>query len=539
MSDAPFFTASAKPPGRPRRGPLLVFLALVCAGALLGLALRGERAPESEEGSGAAGDAPSAPSSDPAGQPADLATEAPEEDPGAIRIESEPPGASLYVNGRLVGATPLTLSKLPHGRYGLRLEKDGRAPLATQLLSDGRTRVERLELPALKTGTLAVDIRPRGAEVLLNGELVGHSPLKLATVPVGQYELVIRKTNFETFATRVELLAGEQQAYEGFELKDKILAMMENQIRIEPQRVAHYIDLGHYHFVNNRMDASVDAFVKAQEVAEQPLEFLPEIEAEERALEMRLRNEDRARLPKEIQKHKHWQGANTAEFAEKLAQAEEIYSRLNIGSWTWVEMAANNLVQNRNYPAAEQLYVAHLEKDPNGAHALDCCAALLEVRLQQNKLSTAGDAFDRLFPLARNRPEILVDVGRMIVSFQNRVRFSDREELLEMAGKAFRRAYEAGRQGPLQAEAAFMLANVLVAQKHPVEALAYYKLAVEQAPDAKEKEERQYRLAEALRQAQRFEEAKAHFEELTKSESVTIREKARAGLILVRMARQE
>jgi PEGA domain len=50
---------------------------------------------------------------------------------GAVRytaplvIESRPPGAAVFLNGRHVGTTPLTLEGVPAGSHALRLELDG------------------------------------------------------------------------------------------------------------------------------------------------------------------------------------------------------------------------------------------------------------------------------------------------------------------------------------------------------------------------------------------------------------------------------
>ena len=40
-------------------------------------------------------------------------------------IESRPPGAAVFLNGRRVGTTPLTLQAIPAGSHALRLELDG------------------------------------------------------------------------------------------------------------------------------------------------------------------------------------------------------------------------------------------------------------------------------------------------------------------------------------------------------------------------------------------------------------------------------
>jgi len=62
---------------------------------------------------------------------------------GALAVESRPPGANIFLDGRLVGKTPLTMPKLPAGEHAVRLERDGYRPWSSiTMISDGeRTRV--------------------------------------------------------------------------------------------------------------------------------------------------------------------------------------------------------------------------------------------------------------------------------------------------------------------------------------------------------------------------------------------------------------
>ncbi len=44
---------------------------------------------------------------------------------GVLRVESRPPGASVYLDGKLVGTTPVSLPVVPAGEHAIRLERDG------------------------------------------------------------------------------------------------------------------------------------------------------------------------------------------------------------------------------------------------------------------------------------------------------------------------------------------------------------------------------------------------------------------------------
>ena len=46
-------------------------------------------------------------------------------DSGGLVVESRPEGASVFVDGELVGKTPLSLDAVAAGEHAVRLERDG------------------------------------------------------------------------------------------------------------------------------------------------------------------------------------------------------------------------------------------------------------------------------------------------------------------------------------------------------------------------------------------------------------------------------
>jgi len=44
---------------------------------------------------------------------------------GSLMVESRPPGAKVFLDGTLIGMTPLTLPKVNAGNHMIRLERDG------------------------------------------------------------------------------------------------------------------------------------------------------------------------------------------------------------------------------------------------------------------------------------------------------------------------------------------------------------------------------------------------------------------------------
>ena len=60
------------------------------------------------------------------------------------------------------------------------------------------------------TGALAVDSRPAGATVTINGRPSGTTPLSLDAVAPGEYRVGLALAGYQPFSTTVRVVAGER-----------------------------------------------------------------------------------------------------------------------------------------------------------------------------------------------------------------------------------------------------------------------------------------------------------------------------------------
>ena len=115
--------------------------------------------------------------------------------PGVLALSSDPTGASVSLEGRSVGATPLEL-RLEAGRpHGLRLTLPGHADAELSLtLRAGERREETLRLTP-QLGEVKFAARPPDAELLVDGQPRGRADqtLQLLAVP---HAIEIRREGF-------------------------------------------------------------------------------------------------------------------------------------------------------------------------------------------------------------------------------------------------------------------------------------------------------------------------------------------------------
>ncbi len=137
--------------------------------------------------------------------------------PGHIFIESEPPGATVFLNQvEQPGATPLTLGDLRPGGYTIEVVSD-------LYLPETRTvQVNELEYSDVKVeltpnfGRLYINTKPTGALVYINDQQRGTTPLEIQRFNAGQYRLrIVQQLYYEAQDTfRIEPGGGFEKTYE-------------------------------------------------------------------------------------------------------------------------------------------------------------------------------------------------------------------------------------------------------------------------------------------------------------------------------------
>ena len=443
-----------------------------------------------------------------------------------LEIRSDPEGASIFINSRLAGATPLRIVNLEPGAYAVRLEKSGRQPVTRRVSLAGRGAALNEVLPEVETGKLIVGLKPDGAEVLLDGVLLGHTPLTLPKVPAGMHELVVRKTNFEPFAQRITIAAADSAVYKDFSLRDKILVMLRRSIETEPHRVGHFVDLGHYLFVNDDLEASADAYGTALALAATQLELPNDTPQVDHGLEVRLRIDDVQRLNGEIRKKESWPGKDVGSFRARIEEAQDRVARKHLDSWSSVSQAADGFIRNNKFERAEDLYQRHLVAVAKNGDSMHGLLGLLNVRLRMHNLSGARETTRKFIELFSQRPEVLLQAGRYPLAQYGAFRDQERAEVLHMAEILLQAAHAGAKDPEQQSVCGYYLAQALCEMSRHEQAAALFKASAAGTKDPATREQRTLEQAGCLVLAKDFTAARAVYAELEKSLREDIRRAA-------------
>jgi len=148
------------------------------------------------------------------------------------------------INGRWRGRTPLTLENVPFGKYTVKIVQPGYKTEQSEFSLSTRDTARSLNLrlsreaasaPAARsgantrpgagaqepaqtagyTGTLFVDSRPQGAAVLLDGHLVGKTPLRMPNVRIGSHVVRIELAEHQAWTASTRVSAGQESRVTG------------------------------------------------------------------------------------------------------------------------------------------------------------------------------------------------------------------------------------------------------------------------------------------------------------------------------------
>ena len=145
---------------------------------------------------------------------------------GQLVVRSTPSRAGVMIDGTWRGRTPITVRGLSVGTHAVRVVEDGYVSETRRVAVDARSagttvsfqlaRVRGPERPApaaakpgAKTGVLRVESRPSGAAVLIDGRVVGTTPLQISDLEPGTHQVRLELPGHRPWATTTTIVAGQ------------------------------------------------------------------------------------------------------------------------------------------------------------------------------------------------------------------------------------------------------------------------------------------------------------------------------------------
>jgi hypothetical protein len=149
---------------------------------------------------------------------------------GHLVIDSMTEGAKVYVDGKLVGKTPIEKPiPLRPGKHRLKATKAGHSTLEMQFKIRARKKTEMMVELLPFSGLVKFSANIDGAEVYVDNKLIGHTPL-IRDVVAGDHKVLILKEGYNDFESDINVKAGEKMFVEGSltpfkDISPEVLAM--------------------------------------------------------------------------------------------------------------------------------------------------------------------------------------------------------------------------------------------------------------------------------------------------------------------------
>ena len=135
---------------------------------------------------------------------------------GTLNITSNPSGAEAYVDGQFVGYTPVRYGT-QSGNHEVRVQLSGYDTFSNTVnVTGGQSlRVDAGLNATRRTGSVSFASQPQGAQVYVNGQLVGTTPTAATTFDAGSYQARFTSGGYSDVTVNFSVTANTSQTVSG------------------------------------------------------------------------------------------------------------------------------------------------------------------------------------------------------------------------------------------------------------------------------------------------------------------------------------
>jgi PKD repeat protein len=133
---------------------------------------------------------------------------------GSIAITSIPSGAEVYIDNQLTGITPAVFPEILPGNHRVTLSAKGYDDWSHIVsVGSGRMSAINAELVATQeiTGSLALITDPPGADIFIDGDFKGVSPVTITGLSAGTHTVLLTLNEYVNTSTNISIIAGQTQ----------------------------------------------------------------------------------------------------------------------------------------------------------------------------------------------------------------------------------------------------------------------------------------------------------------------------------------
>jgi tetratricopeptide (TPR) repeat protein len=128
---------------------------------------------------------------------------------GALKVDSDPSDADVFINDQLKGKTPFQVADLPAKKTKIEIKKKAMGVYIanTGITPNGSTDLGVVTLS--KLGTIRIDSKPQGAKVFLDRAQTGITPFSMSDIEPGSHVLRVEYPECSPIERNITLQSGE------------------------------------------------------------------------------------------------------------------------------------------------------------------------------------------------------------------------------------------------------------------------------------------------------------------------------------------
>jgi hypothetical protein len=123
-----------------------------------------------------------------------------------IWIETDPPEATVYINGNSAGSSPVFKGPLKAGSYRVRVTLAGYEDKTSVITLPGPAGKKEITLQQA-SGSLRITSKPSGVAVLAGSQLLGNTPVIVESLAVGEHTLRLQEVGYESQEKVIQIAA--------------------------------------------------------------------------------------------------------------------------------------------------------------------------------------------------------------------------------------------------------------------------------------------------------------------------------------------
>ena len=130
---------------------------------------------------------------------------------GSLTVTSNPSGAVVILDGYNYGSTPYMFTGLTTGYHTVEVDYPGYEAYITNVYMDtGASQQIYADLASLvSAGSLFIDSTPKGADVYVDGNYQGTSPVTVSGVVAGSHQVELHRAGYEVLTSTETVTAGQ------------------------------------------------------------------------------------------------------------------------------------------------------------------------------------------------------------------------------------------------------------------------------------------------------------------------------------------